>query len=79
VTSVFVTIAERDPYLLTGHEAMMTVKYLYGLGELFFDDYPHTMALLRNQEERLLNGLHGHVLSSLNPISPFYRKGIRNN
>jgi len=77
--SIFVTIAEGDPYLLTGYEAMMTVKYLYGLGELFFDDYPHTMALLRNQEERLLSGLHGHVLSSLNPTSPFYRKGVRGN
>ncbi|EFN84521.1 hypothetical protein EAI_07346 [Harpegnathos saltator] len=66
---------ERDPYLLTGREAMMAIKYLYGLGELFFDDYPHVRALLRNQEERRLNGLHGNVLSSLNPQSPFYRKG----
>ncbi|KAL6265450.1 hypothetical protein P5V15_002246 [Pogonomyrmex californicus] len=64
----------RDPYLLTNREAIMAVKYLYGLGELFFDDYPHARALLRNQEERRLNGLHGHVLSSLNPRSPFYRK-----
>lgn len=64
----------RDPYLLTNHEALMAVKYLYGLGELFFDDYPHARALLRNQEERRLNGLHGHVLGSLNPRSPFHRK-----
>ncbi|XP_026824878.1 uncharacterized protein LOC105280863 isoform X2 [Ooceraea biroi] len=69
----------RDPYLLTGREAMMAVKYLYGLGELFFDDYPHAVALLRHQEERMLNGLHGHVLSSLNPRFPFQRKGVRGN
>ncbi|XP_032673664.1 uncharacterized protein LOC116845268 isoform X2 [Odontomachus brunneus] len=73
--SNFYKSQERDPYLLTGHEAMMAIKYLYGLGELFFDDYPHVRALLRNQEERRLNGLHGNVLSSLNPRSPFYRKG----
>lgn len=72
----FILIVERDPYLLTGREAMMAIKYLYGLGELFFDNYPHVRALLRNQEERRLNGLHGHVLSSLNPRSPFYRKGV---
>ncbi|XP_012224473.1 uncharacterized protein [Linepithema humile] len=69
----------RDPYLLTGREAMTAVKYLYSLGELFFDNYPHTKALLRNQEERRRNGLHGHVLSSLNPRSPFYRKGASRN
>ncbi|TGZ54337.1 uncharacterized protein LOC112467036 [Temnothorax curvispinosus] len=69
---------QRDPYLLTNREAMMAVKYLYGLGELFFDDYPHARALLRNQEERKLNGLHGHVLGSLNPRSPFRRKDRRN-
>ncbi|KAL0114435.1 hypothetical protein PUN28_011591 [Cardiocondyla obscurior] len=67
-------IQPRDPYLLIGREAMMAVKYLYGLGELFFDDYPHARALLRNQEERKLNGLHGHVLSSLNPRSPFHKE-----
>jgi len=60
--------------LLTNREAMMAVKYLYGLGELFFDDYPHTRALLRNREERRQNGLTGHVLGSLNPRSPFHRK-----
>ncbi|XP_014474561.1 PREDICTED: uncharacterized protein LOC106744372 isoform X2 [Dinoponera quadriceps] len=69
-------LQERDPYLLTGREAMMAIKYLYGLGELFFDDYPHVRAILRNQEERRMNGLHGHVLSSLNPKSPFYRKAL---
>ncbi|XP_012528106.1 uncharacterized protein LOC105832039 isoform X2 [Monomorium pharaonis] len=67
-------VVERDPYLLINSEAMMAVKYLYGLGELFFNDYPHARALLRNQEERRLNGLHGHVLGSLNPRSPFHRK-----
>ncbi|KYM97537.1 hypothetical protein ALC62_11831 [Cyphomyrmex costatus] len=65
---------QRDPYLLTDREAMIAVKYLYGLGELFFDNYPHVRAILRNQEERRLNGLHGHVLGSLNPRSPFHRK-----
>lgn len=69
----------QDPYLLTGREAMMAVKYLYGLGELFFDDYPHAKALLRNQEERRLNGLHGQVLGSLNSRSPFRRQGVRSN
>ncbi|KAL6441504.1 hypothetical protein ACFW04_003584 [Cataglyphis niger] len=73
----FYKLEGRDPYLLTGHEAMMAVKYLYGLGELFFDDYPHTKALLRNQEERRLNGLHGQVLGSLNPRSPFHRQGVK--
>ncbi|XP_025994734.1 uncharacterized protein LOC105203608 [Solenopsis invicta] len=71
---VFYKAPQRDPYLLTNPEAMMIVKYLYGLGELFFDDYPHARALLRNQEERRLNGLHGHILGSLNPRSPFHRK-----
>jgi len=52
----------------------MAVKYLYGLGELFFGDFPHARALLRNQEERRQNGLHGHILGSLNPMSPFHRK-----
>ncbi|XP_018301142.1 uncharacterized protein [Mycetomoellerius zeteki] len=65
---------QRDPYLLTDHEAMLAVKYLYGLGELFFDNYPHVRALLRNQEERRLNGLDGHILSSINPRSPFHKK-----
>ncbi|XP_011254890.1 uncharacterized protein LOC105250474 [Camponotus floridanus] len=69
----FYKLEGRDPYLLTGREAMMAVKYLYGLGELFFDDYPHAKALLRNQEERRLNGLHGQNLGSLNPRSPFHR------
>lgn len=57
---------------------MMAIKYLYGLGELFFDDYPHAKALLRNQEERRLNGLHGQNLGSLNPRSPFHRHALRN-
>lgn len=63
-----------DPYLLTGEKAMIAVKYLYGQGELFYDDIPHERALLRNQEERKRNGLHGHILKSLRPSSPFYRK-----
>ncbi|XP_053972627.1 uncharacterized protein LOC128873243 isoform X2 [Hylaeus volcanicus] len=63
-----------DPYLLTGEKAMLAVKYLYGFGELFYDDIPHERALLRNQEERRQNGLHGHILRSLRPSSPFYRK-----
>ncbi|XP_046748320.1 uncharacterized protein LOC124412476 [Diprion similis] len=66
-----------DPLLLTGEEAMLAVKYIYGRGELFYDDYPHARALLRNQEERRINGLHGHVLSSLRPESPFYRKVMK--
>ncbi|CAL1685539.1 unnamed protein product [Lasius platythorax] len=75
----FYKLEGQDPYLLTGREAMMAVKYIYGLGELFFDDYPHAKALLRNQEERRLNGLHGQILGSLNPRSPFRRQGVRNN
>ncbi|XP_072748523.1 uncharacterized protein [Anoplolepis gracilipes] len=72
----FYKLEGRDPYLLTGREAMMAVKYLYGLGELFFDDYPHAKALLRKQEERRSNGLHGQILGSLNPRSPFRRQGV---
>ncbi|XP_076176843.1 uncharacterized protein LOC143151517 isoform X2 [Ptiloglossa arizonensis] len=64
----------QDPYLLTGDKAMLAVKYLYGQGELFYDDIPHERALLRNQEERRQNGLHDHILKSLRPSSPFYRK-----
>lgn len=63
-----------DPLLLTGTEAMMAVKYIYGRGELFYDDFPHVRAILRNQEERRLNGLHDHILSSLRPSSPFYKR-----
>ncbi|XP_012278351.1 uncharacterized protein LOC105698572 [Orussus abietinus] len=63
-----------DPLLLTGEQAMLAVKYIYGRGELFYNDFPHVRALLRNQDERLANGLHGHILSSLRPQSPFYRK-----
>ncbi|XP_012264317.2 uncharacterized protein LOC105690799 isoform X2 [Athalia rosae] len=63
-----------DPLLLTGDEAMLAVKYIFGRGELFYNDYPHVRALLRNQEERRLNGLQGNLLSSLRPDSPFYRK-----
>lgn len=72
-----ILFAERDPYLLTGHQAAMAVKYLYGMGELFFDHIPHVRALLRNQEERRLNGLHENILASLNPTSPFHRKYIK--
>lgn len=61
-----------DPYLITGRKAMQLVKYLYSRGELFYDDIPHERALLRNQEERTRNGLHGHILKSLRPTSPFY-------
>ncbi|XP_015593212.1 uncharacterized protein LOC107266828 isoform X1 [Cephus cinctus] len=62
-----------DPFLLTGEEAALAVKLIYGRGELFWDNYPHVRALLRNQEERIRNGLQGHILSSLRPDSPFYR------
>lgn len=50
---------------------MLAVKYLYGQGELFYDDIPHERALLKNQEERRRNGLHDHILRSLRPSSPF--------
>ncbi|KAK2587469.1 hypothetical protein KPH14_003173 [Odynerus spinipes] len=63
-----------DPLLLTGREAMMAIKYLYGRGELFYDDFPHVRAILRNQEERRENGLHDHILHSLRPSSPFYKR-----
>lgn len=63
-----------DPYLLTGKKAMLTVKYLYGQGELFYDDIPHERALLKNQEERRRNGLFDLILRSLRPSSPFSRK-----
>ncbi|KAF3424255.1 hypothetical protein E2986_03724 [Frieseomelitta varia] len=62
-----------DPYLLTGEEAMLAVKYLYSQGELFYNDIPHERALLRNQEERRRNGLHDHILKSLRPTSPFWK------
>nr|XP_033338247.1 uncharacterized protein LOC117227258 isoform X3 [Megalopta genalis] len=67
-------LAYHDPYLLTGEKAMIAVKYLYGLGELFYDNIPHERALLKNQEERRQNGLHDHILKSLRPTSAFYRK-----
>lgn len=70
-------LAYHDPYLLTGEKAMLAVKYLYGQGELFYDDIPHERALLRNQQERRQNGLHGHILKSLRPTSPFYRRSGR--
>lgn len=63
-----------DPYLLTGEEAMLAVKYLYDQGELFYDDIPHERALLKNQEERRRNGLHDHILRSLRLTSSFSRK-----
>lgn len=63
-----------DPYLLTGEEAMLAVKYLYDQGELFYDDIPHERALLKNQEERRRNGLHDHILRSLRLTSSFFRK-----
>ncbi|XP_076236330.1 uncharacterized protein LOC143180474 [Calliopsis andreniformis] len=63
-----------DPYLLTGEKAVLAVKYLYGHGELFYDDIPHERAVLRNQQERRRNGLHDHILKSLRPTSAFYRK-----
>lgn len=74
---IILFLEQPDPYLLTGEEAALAVKYIYGRGELFFSNYPHVRALLRNQEERKMNGLHGHLLSSLRPSSPFYRKNTK--
>ncbi|KRT83056.1 hypothetical protein AMK59_3583, partial [Oryctes borbonicus] len=48
-----------DPLLLTGRAAHAAVRYIYGKGELFFGDYPHVKALLKNQERRINNGLAG--------------------
>ncbi|GJQ65175.1 hypothetical protein Trydic_g7316 [Trypoxylus dichotomus] len=62
-----------DPLLLTGGAAHAAVRYIYGKGELFFGDYPHVKALLRNQERRVKNGLAGHKLGSLRVDSPFQR------
>lgn len=62
-----------DPLLLTGTAAKFAVEYLYGKGELFFDDIPHVRALLYNQKQREENGLAGNVLGSLRPVSPFHR------
>ncbi|XP_043484264.1 uncharacterized protein LOC122512480 isoform X2 [Leptopilina heterotoma] len=67
-----------DPYLLTGEQAKRAVMFLYGRGELFLTDYPHTRALLRNQEDRIRNGLSTHILSSIRPQSPFYKKMSHN-
>ncbi|XP_043287259.1 uncharacterized protein [Venturia canescens] len=63
-----------DPLLLRGAAAMRAINFLYGRGELFYDDFPHVRAVLRNQEERRRNGLGGNILGSLRPVSPFYRK-----
>ncbi|KAK0080962.1 hypothetical protein PV325_013035 [Microctonus aethiopoides] len=63
-----------DPFLLTGEAAVLAVKYLYGHGELFFHEIPHWRALITNQHMRRLNGLHEHVLNSLNPTSPFHKR-----
>ncbi|XP_016839512.1 uncharacterized protein LOC100118543 isoform X1 [Nasonia vitripennis] len=61
-----------DPLLLTGEAALRAVRYIYGRGELFFSDIPHTRAILRNQQERRENGLNGNILRSIRPNSPFY-------
>ncbi|XP_063224734.1 uncharacterized protein LOC134532244 [Bacillus rossius redtenbacheri] len=66
-----------DPLLLTGEDAKAFVKYIYGRGELFFDDIPHARAVLRNQEERRANRLAGNRLGSNRPTSPFYLWGRR--
>ncbi|XP_022901532.1 uncharacterized protein [Onthophagus taurus] len=62
-----------DPYLLTGNAAKQASRFLYGRGPLFFGQYPHVKALLRNQEKRQANGLAGNRLGSLRPNSPFHR------
>lgn len=71
--------AHPDPLLLKGEAAMRAINYLYGRGELFYDEFPHVRAILANQEERRRNGLHGNVLGSLRRVSPFYRKGMMRN
>ncbi|KAK9695077.1 hypothetical protein QE152_g33116 [Popillia japonica] len=62
-----------DPLLLTGGAAEAAVRYIYGKGELFFGEYPHVQALLKNQEKRIRNGLAGNKLGSLRLNSPFQR------
>lgn len=62
-----------DSFLFTGEKAMRIVEYIYGRGELFYDDYPHIKSLLRNQKERKENRLDGHILKSLRYGSPFFR------
>ncbi|XP_017779967.1 PREDICTED: uncharacterized protein LOC108565166 isoform X2 [Nicrophorus vespilloides] len=69
-------LAYPDPLLLTGLDARRAVNYIYGRGELFYNDIPHARAILRVQEERKLNGLPPNRLGSLNYRSPFYR-GIK--
>ncbi|PSN33795.1 hypothetical protein C0J52_19501, partial [Blattella germanica] len=64
---------EEDPLLLTGSKAISVVTLLLSHGELFFDEIPHSRALLRYQQGRINNGLSGDRLGSNRPESPFYR------
>uniref|UniRef100_A0ABD2XT76 Uncharacterized protein n=1 Tax=Trichogramma kaykai TaxID=54128 RepID=A0ABD2XT76_9HYME len=60
-----------DPLLLRGEAALRAVSYIYGRGQLYYGDVPHTRALLRLQAERRQNGLRDNLLSSLRPGSPW--------
>ncbi|XP_014232446.1 uncharacterized protein LOC106656202 [Trichogramma pretiosum] len=60
-----------DPLLLRGDAALRAVSYIYGRGQLYYGDVPHTRALLRLQAERRQNGLRDNLLSSLRPGSPW--------
>ncbi|CAB0032130.1 unnamed protein product [Trichogramma brassicae] len=66
----FVSFADYpDPLLLRGDAALRAVSYIYGRGQLYYSDVPHTRALLRLQAERRQNGLRDNLLSSLRPGS----------
>ncbi|KAK4886358.1 hypothetical protein RN001_002629 [Aquatica leii] len=63
-------LAYPDSYLITGPTAKKVAKLLYSR-ELFYSNYPHISALLRNQQIRRENGLEENRLGSLRRGSPF--------
>ncbi|KAB0799436.1 hypothetical protein PPYR_07316 [Photinus pyralis] len=64
-------LAYPDPYLVTGGRALAIAKLLYS-NEMFYNDFPHVSALLKNQQMRRENGLEEHRLGSSRPSSPFF-------
>lgn len=64
-------LAYPDPYLVTGGRALAIAKLLYS-NEMFYNDFPHVSALLRNQQLRRENGLEENRLGSIRPSSPFF-------
>lgn len=61
-----------DPLLITGPQAAQYVAFLFNRGELFFHLIPHERLVLMNQQDRIENNLHPHVLASIRPGHPFF-------